>query len=543
MLPPLVRAYPVHSLAALIVFLSLISGLVAGRLAQAHRPPAEKAHALEEENRYAEAEDEYFDLAARFVGNVPILLDLLDNHERLLQHAAEAEEEAKDAANRQQGSRDVPLTREDLAGRDARVDAIFAHLPLEPSLVAGFWYDILRDQATEEEADRLAQAARADPPVPWANHVLARAAHSAGHEAMAAEMFAREARAFDGRRADAERAYRIWLSLDDWTRVDAALADARFARQLGPGVRFDLAVRRGEWGRAMRMFLPSQYSDTTAGVVALALISAAVWSAICVGVGGGRRSEGRFLLLYGAAFVLGIASTYLTVAILLFEHHVFPFLGSGTLWARLVDCVVGVGPREEVSKGLMAIVSLLIAKRWGGGRREAVACGALVGLGFAAEENVGYFAEGLSTALLRFLTANFFHISLTGLLAVAIDDTLRGKVSKGNGIGWTLGFVVVMHGLYDAFIEVDSDKASWVTVAIFVLVARRFLDVLRELPGRQPSLLPMFAVGMELVVGATFVYACTLVGPRHAAVAIAGALVGTTIVIAMFANDLERAPV
>jgi hypothetical protein len=188
----------------------------------------------------------------------------------------------------------------------------------------------------------------------------------------------------------------------------------------------------------------------------------------------------------------------------------------------------------------MAVVPLLVAKRWGGGRREAVACGALVGLGFAAEENVGYFSEGLSTALLRFLTANFFHISTTGLLAVAIDDTLRGKVSKGNGIGWTLGFVVVMHGLYDAFIEAGSEKASWVTVAIFVLVARRFLVTLRELPGRQPSLLPIFAVGMALVVGASFVYACTLVGPRHAAVVMAGALVGTTIVIAMFANDLER---
>ena len=99
-----------------------------------------------------------------------------------------------------------------------------------------------------------------------------------------------------------------------------------------------------------------------------------------------------------------------------------------------------------------------------------------------------------------------------------------------------------MHGLYDAFIEVGSDNASWLAVGVFVLVAHRFLGVLRELPGRQPSLLPMFAVGMSLVVGASFVYACTLVGPRHAAIAIAGALVGTTILIAMFANELERAP-
>jgi RsiW-degrading membrane proteinase PrsW (M82 family) len=536
MLPPLVRAYPVHCLAALVLLLSLIAGIVASPLVQAHRPPAEKAHALAEEKKYAEAEDEYFELAARDAGNVPVLLDLLDNHERLLEHAAEA---AKEEASKQQQALDPPITRAELAGRDKRVDAIFAHLPPESALIAGYWHDVLRDQETEADGDELAGAAHDDPPVPWANHVLARAARRAGNEALAAEMFAREAEAFDARRADAEQAYRIWAARDDSKRLDEAVANARFARQLGPGVRFDLAIRRGEWMRAMRTFLASQYADTTLGTVALALVSAAVWFTICLGVGGGRRIERRFLFLYASAFGLGIASTYLTIAIVLVEHHYFPFLRSGTEWSRIVDCLIGVGPREEVSKGLMAVVPLLVAKRWGGGRREALACGALVGLGFAAEENVGYFSEGLSTALVRFLTANFFHISTTGLLAVAIDDTLRGTVSKGNGIGWTLGFVIVMHGLYDAFLE-GSEKGSWVTVAIFVVVSRRFLVTLRELPGRQPSLLPIFAVGMALVVGATFVYACTLVGPRHAAVVMAGALVGTTIVIAMFANDLER---
>lgn len=46
---------------------------------------------------------------------------------------------------------------------------------------------------------------------------------------------------------------------------------------------------------------------------------------------------------------------------------------------------------------------------------------------------------------------------------------------------------------------------------------------------------------MALVVGAGFVYASVLVGPRHAAGAMAAALVGTLVVIAMFVNELERA--
>jgi hypothetical protein len=166
----------------------------------------------------------------------------------------------------------------------------------------------------------------------------------------------------------------------------------------------------------------------------------------------------------------------------------------------------------------------------------------MVGLGFAAEENIGYFASGLGTALLRFLTANFFHIAMTGTIAVAIDDALRGKVSKGDGVGWTLGFMIVMHGLYDLFVvggERDG-RLALVALVIFFLVSKRFLRPLRELPVAPASLLPIFYVGMTLVTGASFVYASVLVGPLHAARAMAIALIGMVVVIVKFTSDLTH---
>jgi protease PrsW len=535
------RALPLRSLVALILLVALAMGLVARPVAQGRRPPAEKAHVLAEEKNYAAAEDEYLELAARDPGNIPLLLDLLNNHESLRAHDAEVAKEEEEEKAKRQGPVPLRLPREDVAGRAARVDAFFMHLPPESALLAGYWHRALRGEATDEERHRVADAASTAPPTRWANHVLGLDALHEGDDARAATFFAREAHAFDASRADAELAYWIWVSRGDAGHLNEALDDAHFAGQLGPGVRFDIADRRGDWRRAILTFFRSQYAETTLGIVFLALLSAAVWFAFCLSIGGGRRSDRRFLFLYGAAFVLGIASTYSTVALMLLEYHFFPFLRSNHPGADLADCLIGVGPREEISKAVMVLVPLLIAKRWGGRRREALACGALVGLGFAAEENIGYFASGLSTALLRFLTANFFHISTTGMVAVAIDDTLRGTVSKGNGIGWTLAFMVVMHGLYDAFLGAGASKVSWVAALIFVLVARRFLGVLRELPGRRPSLLPIFAVGMALVIGASFVYASVLVGPRHAAGAMGGALVGAVVVIAMFVNDLEPA--
>ena len=540
MIPYRLRAPPLRLLVALIVLLSLASGLVASCVAEGRRPPAEKARVLAAPGRYAAAEDEYLELAARDPGNIPLLLELLDNHEMLRAREVEVAraEQAEEADRRQPAP--VRAQREDMAARTERIDTAFTQLPPESALLAGYWHRVVRGEATPKDRRRVEDAASTSPPTRWANHVLALDALREGDDAEAARFFAREAQAFDASRADAEAAYWIWVAHGDSEELRRVLEDSRFASQLGPSVHFDIADRRGEWWRAMLTYLRSHHAGSAPGVVVLALLSAAVWFAFCLSAGGGRRSERRFLFLYGASFVLGVVSTHLTIALMLVEHHLLPFLRSNSPGATLVDCLVGVGPREEISKALMALGPLLLARRWGGRRREAVACGALVGLGFAAAENLGYFEAGLSTALSRFPTANFFHISMTGTVAVAIDDTLRGTVSKGNGVAWTLAFMIVMHGLYDALI-VAGGGTAWLAMLIFVLVARRFLAVVRELPGRRPSLLPIFAVGMALVSGATFIYGSVLVGPRHAAWAMGAALVGALVVIAMFINDLEHA--
>jgi RsiW-degrading membrane proteinase PrsW (M82 family) len=527
MLGAIFRAFPIQVTIALIAVVSIVTGFVVSFVGEGRRAPVEKALALAQEGDYAAAEDAYFELAANHPGEVPFLLALLDNHERLRESVAAAEDRAQGRHERA-----VRKRQEDFVERDARVDAFFAHLPPESALLGGYWHRALRGAATEEELERIMELASADPPAPWANHVVGRERLHKGDDVLAATHFAREARTFEPRRADAEFAYGIWSARNDWKHLNEALDDPRFANQLGPAVRFRHALGRGDWALATRLFFASQYDEAGVGVVVLALLSAAVWFAICLGFAG-EVPERRFYFLYGAAFVLGIASTYLTLSIMVVAHHFFPFLRS-----HAAD-LIGVGLREELAKGLMVVVPLLVARRWGGGQREAVACGALVGLGFAAEENVGYFAAGLSTALLRFLTANFFHISTTGFVALSIDATLRGKVTKGNGIAWTLAFVVVMHTLYDAFIELGGGS-SFVVLIFYLLVAWRFLRALRDLRGQPSNLLPRFAIGMALVVGASFVYASGLVGPRHAAFAMASSLLGAIIVIAMFVRELAR---
>jgi hypothetical protein len=184
---------------------------------------------------------------------------------------------------------------------------------------------------------------------------------------------------------------------------------------------------------------------------------------------------------------------------------------------------------------------LAIVLRWGR-RREALACGALVGLGFAAEENIGYFHMGLSTALARFLTANFLHVSTTGIAAVAIDDALRGREEREGDLSRALMTVIAAHGLYDFFLSsaAIASGGPFLSMIVFIFLARRFVGALRDLPGREKPLLRSFCVGLAIVAGATFIYASALVGPAAAAVALAGGALGLALVTMVFMQELRN---
>src|SRR5207244_7138900 len=117
-------------------------------------------------------------------------------------------------------------------------------------------------------------------------------------------------------------------------------------------------------------------------------------------------------LLYGLSFVLGILSIYPTLLAVVTEESIFKFKMVNQPLPDAIYFVAGVGLREELAK-LLLFLPLLPALLRRGSRIEAMTCGALVGLGFAAEENIGYFSElAPGVALSRFLTANFLHMPL-----------------------------------------------------------------------------------------------------------------------------------
>jgi protease PrsW len=544
-LPRLIRSHWLLALVAAVLVVSLAAGCAADRLATRGRSPLERAEALSQHERYDVAEQLYLALAAQRPGDVHLLIDLLDNHDRLVR--AQTPRTALVPAP----DDELPAPKVAPAVDERRIDALVSSPALigDAAILVRWWRTFLAvgrqlgsDARDPDDSARAAVVAAASrrPPEPWANHLLGRAADREGRSEDAAQAFAREASAFPDRRDDAVAACHIWIDAGAWDRLEASLADPQFARQVPAAVFLENAITRHDWGGAVRWFFLAHYENATTGIWLLAGLSGLVWFTFCAIVGRVRERPWRRMAFFATAFLLGIASTYLVIAIGILEENVLHFTEKGQPAADLIYYVLGVGLREELSKALFVLPLLVVIRRFGT-RRDALACGALVGLGFAVEENVGYFQLGLSTALARFLTANFLHLSTTGIVAVAIDDAMRGPQGDAERTdGWTqtIPLVVITHGVYDFFLSSSSlHDASFVSMLTFVLLARRFVNILRQLPGREGPLVPVFLVGLAVVAGGTFVYASALVGAPHAAAAIALGALGLIIIAFVFARE------
>lgn len=404
--------------------------------------------------------------------------------------------------------------------------------------VVALWY---AERLGKKDADTVAVVKLAEErrPAPYANYVLGRIASKHKDWRTAAARYEREGLAFNDD-ADLWRALSTWEIHDAWNEVRKRIDDRRYAHAVNAWLRLRLAEHDRDWPRILLLTWPATYVDVKLWPVALALLAAALWFRIATRMGRiGDAVPGR-TALYVTAFVLGVLSIYPTLLTVTVEEDFFGFHELGRPAPDLIFFVFGVGLREEAWKTIL-FLPLLPALLRRGSRIEAMTCGALVGLGFAAEENISYFVEAGESALPRFLTANFFHMSLTALVALATFDTLRRRATPRDAFNIVFPLAVVSHGVYDFLLEThDLPMASFGAAVVLIVLAQRFLRQLLIASSREEErgVLNLLVTSMALIVGVSYVYATTLSGPATAATVIAGGALSVAIVMYMFVREL-----
>jgi RsiW-degrading membrane proteinase PrsW (M82 family) len=390
-------------------------------------------------------------------------------------------------------------------------------------------------------ASELSQLAAGDPPVRFANHAVGVFYLMQDSLGQAAKAFEREGK-FPEAKESRERAATIYVHQHDIQAIERLAADPLYADDLPTYARIRLAVDKHNWSTIWRLLPQSEWERFEIGPFALAAFTGLCWFLFSLQAGQAGTIRGARTWLCVVAVFLGTLSIWPTDFFILWQEEVWGLERSENITRGIYFFVLGVGLREEFSKLLLLLPLMpFIVRR--GAELEALIVSACVGLGFAAFENSAYFAGSMgSSSVGRFLTANFFHMSATGLIGLAVFRGLQFPKQCGPEALAMFGVIVLTHGLYDAMGSIPVlIEYSFVSIIIYVFLAYQFFHELRSLRIESPdtvSLTANFLCGLSLVTAVTFVYLSSQVGPRLSAMMLGSDVLSMALVAYMFLREM-----
>lgn len=451
-------------------------------------------------------------------------------------------------------SEDFPSLLEDLSTlaeyRDSltpqalqRAAEIISSLHIEPSdinILQAYWQTLLSPQ--QEPGEDLLDIAKRDPPVRFANYALGTIWLSLDHEGEAFEAYKREALLPEAEESR-EWVVAFLLHTKNIPRLTALSQDPLYQDAFTPYILFELASQTHDWATVWQLMIPAQYDGIPFGLFFIAGLAALVWFAFATQAAQVPLQDTSRLALYTTAVIAGILSTYVTIFGYICEEEFLHFEERSDLIGGFIYFILGVGLTEEFFKLLFFVPFLpfLLRKR---SELDILMIAACVGLGFAAEENLGYYHQGAAdTAGARFLTANFLHMATTGLCGLALA---RAFLYQGGFHHFLSTFItmILIHGAYDAFLSLpDLQEISAFYLTVYVFLCLRFFGQIGDLrrPGHHIiSLRCTFAFGLSTLCAVTLVWFSLELGVIDAILDLGLSIVGLGIIAYMFMRELQN---
>ena len=307
--------------------------------------------------------------------------------------------------------------------------------------------------------------------------------------------------------------------------------------------KIDQLAAAGQWQDVFISIPQLMWRNMLPGPVAIACVAGFSWLVFLIQAGQPSAADGIRWWLCLPAVALGALSVWPTLMAVFFQEQQWGFTHTTETIAGLRFFILGVALREELCK-LLLFLPLVPWIIRGGSQREALLVAGCVGLGFAIEENIGYFAGDPSSTLSRFLTANFLHISLTGLIGLALCRAIwwpREWLSDSIG---TILLAIVLHGVYDALIALPAlVEYNIGSSIIHILLAYRFFHELRAwwVPrGETISLSATVVAAVSLITAASYVYFAAATDLRTATDAVIMPAISSGILVYMFLREVPE---
>jgi RsiW-degrading membrane proteinase PrsW (M82 family) len=366
-------------------------------------------------------------------------------------------------------------------------------------------YLVENGKPNQEAVTRLRDLVRQEKPPPFANEFYASLLLRTDHDADALAAMIREGTLFADAKQARETAVHLALSLKDEISLQTMMNNG-WLDEVPPILEHEAGIVLGDLAMQWRGLLKHRFKTVPYLALALTALAAGLWYVLLVMHSPMQPWRWSWPI---APIMAGITSIWPTVSMIAWQEDTMGIGGDDAPFPYdLWHLIIGVGFREEICK--LALASLFMP--WLVWRRipaMALMTGAFVGLGFALEENMDYYADyGNGVVLPRLLSANFMHIAMTGLTTHALYDMLRSRFHRVQEFISTFATIVVAHAVYDYDAPQITGLRSYVPMLILALLAWRFWDeVEKEMPQVRQTISPaaIFLIGSAVVIAVSLI--------------------------------------
>lgn len=373
-----------------------------------------------------------------------------------------------------------------------------------------------KERPNQDAMTRLRNLAGREKPPACANEFLASLLLRSDHDAEALTAMIREGAIFADAKQARETAVHLALNLNDETSLQTMMGNG-WLEEMPPILEHETGIVLGDLLMQWSGLLKHRFETVPYLALTLTALAAGLWYVLLVMHSPVQPWRWSWPI---APIVAGIASIWPTVSMIAWQEDTMGIGGDDVPFPYdLWHLIIGVGFREEFCK--LALASLFMP--WLVWRRSpgmALMTGAFVGLGFALEENMDYYADyGNGVALPRFLSANFMHIAMTGLTTHALYDMLRSRFHRAQEFISTFALIVVAHAVYDYDAPEITGLSAYVPMLILALLAWRFWDdVEKEMPQVRQTISPaaIFLIGSAVVIAVSLITTAVQEGSWHA---------------------------
>ncbi len=337
--------------------------------------------------------------------------------------------------------------------------------------------------------------------------------------------------------------FRALEAADRDVEVEAAFTDPSIRPFLDPRQVFEHHRERKEYLRGLIPLWRSEYENYGPGLWLTCFMIGACWTLLCFHLGHGWRWRRTFQWLVPVALLLGWLSGDVTLgAVIVTDDWIGKDFHDGISFSILYSLLIGA--REELIK-LLFFLPLLPTITKLGSDIQGLVIASLVGLGFAAHENANYYLSSEGGAILgRYLTANFFHLALTGYAGYFLLRAARKGGDEWREFGVALAKVIAFHAAYDLFlIEPGLTEYGIFSMILFILLSQQFLRLafhVRPHKFQRVSLTRIFVGALATVAGMHYLYLSTRLGLGEALWQTIGGLLGIAIITFMFFQEFDE---